>query len=232
MGSVLAFWHTAHPPQQEIPQATWLHMARSQDNGATFAADEHVQIGNLSGLACSMCMMRARLGEDGNVYLAFRSAENNIRDFYVLKGDVAENAFTPIRVNQDNWFLQSCPMCGPELTVGPDGRLLCAFMSRHKTYWSMSDPQVGGFQGHVATPGNQNDEIYPTAVANRRGDVLFVWQVGPMATDRQATVKWAVYDREGKFSGQQGTVGVSTSGTKATAFVGTDGAFYIVTTAK
>jgi len=109
-GHVLVFWHVAHPPQRDIPQATWLHVARSADNGLTFAADEHVQITNHSGLVCSMCMMRARFGADGNVYLAFRSAERNIRDFYVLKGSPGENKFAAIRVNEDNWELKTCPM--------------------------------------------------------------------------------------------------------------------------
>ena len=86
-----------------------------------------------------MCMMRARTGADGTVYLAFRSAEKSIRDFYVLKSAGGENRFTAIRVNDDNWLFNQCPMCGPELTMGPEGRLLCAFMSRHKVYWSVSD---------------------------------------------------------------------------------------------
>jgi hypothetical protein len=231
-GNVLAFWHVAQPPQKDIPQATWLHMARSQDNGATFQPDERLKATNHSGLACSMCMMRARIGGDGNAYLVFRSAENNIRDFYVLKGPKAENKFTALRVNEDNWELKTCPMCGPELTVGPDGRLLCGFMSRHKVYWSASDRGVTGFKLHVATPAGENDEIYPTAVANVRGQTLFVWQVGPMSTTGQATVKWAFYEADGKFTGRQGVVGTTTSGTKATAFVGSDDKFYIVTTAR
>jgi hypothetical protein len=81
-------------------------------------------------------MMRARIGDDGNVYLAFRSAENNIRDFYVLQSRKTENRFAALRVNQDNWELKSCPMCGPELTIDWQGRVFCAFMSRHRVYWS------------------------------------------------------------------------------------------------
>jgi O-glycosyl hydrolase len=230
-GHVMAFWHVAHPRQDEIPQATWLHVARSADNGVSFRHDERVQVGNHSGLACSMCMMRARMSVDGHVYLAFRSAEKNIRDFYVFKGASGENQFTAMRVNEDNWLLKECPMCGPELTVGPDGRLLCAFMSRHNVYWSMSD-RHGGFQGHVATPDHERDEIYPTAIANRQGDVLLVWQVGPMSIAGTATVHWACYGSSGSFTGRQGILGRTTSGTKATAFAGNDDCFYIITTAR
>ena len=231
-GHVVVFWHVDHPPQSDIPQATWLHLARSSDNGITFAGDEHIEITNHSGLACSMCMMRARTGSDGSIYLAFRSAERNIRDFYVLKGSPDDNKFTAIRVNEDNWELKTCPMCGPELTTVAGGRQLCAFMSRHQVYWSVSDDRVTTFTLHVATPTSEKDEIYPSAVANRKGEVLLVWQVGPMSRTGQATVKWACYTLDGRFTGQQGVLGTTTSGTKATAFVGTDDQFYIVTTAR
>ncbi len=176
--------------------------------------------------------MRACCGADGNVYVAFRSAEESIRDFYVLRASKGENRFTALRVNQDQWEVPSCPMCGPELTVGPKGQFLCAFMSRHKVYWAVSDDGMKDFRVHVATPASEPDEIYPTAVANRQGDVLFVWQVGPMSTTGRATVHWATYTLDGKFGGQQGTIGTTTSGTKATAFAGTDDNFYVVTTAR
>jgi len=231
-GHVVAFWHVNSPAQDNIPSATWLHMARSGNNGATFNPDERVRITNHGGLACSMCMMRARIGTDGKVYLAFRSAERNVRDFFVLSSRVSDNKFTAIRVNRDNWYLKKCPMCGPELSIGPNGRQICAFMSRHKVYWAIADKHVAEFKLHVATPANEIDEIYPTAVANRRGEVLFVWQVGPMSTTGKATVKWARYTLDGKPTGQRGTIGRTTSGTKATAFVGGDDNFYIVTAAK
>jgi hypothetical protein len=231
-GNVVAFWHVMAEPKPEVKSATWLHTARSTDNGATYGANEKVVVTNLSGLACSMCMMRARAGEDGNVYLAFRSAQDNIRDFYVLKGRIAENRFAAVRVNEDNWRIDYCPMCGPELMLSPNGQSLCAFMSRKKVYWAVSDYGMTGFRLHVGTPSDETDEIYPSAVANRKGDVLLVWQVGPMAVKGTATVKWARYDKEGRPTGESGVAGRSFAGTKATAFVGNDDNFYVVTTAR
>jgi hypothetical protein len=176
-------------------------------------------------------MMRARVGADGYVYLAFRSAEASIRDFYVLKGRPAENNFTAQRVNEDNWNIDYCPMCGPELTYAPTGQSLCAFMSRKRVYWATSDAGMTRYRLHVSTPSSEEGELYPSAVANRSGDVLFVWQVEPMAIKGTATVKWARYDKDGKPTGEAGTAGRSFAGTKATAFVGNEDNFYIVTTA-
>ena len=231
-GDVLVFWHVFDPPQHEVPDGHWLYMARSTDNGATFAPAERLNVRGIEGLACSMCMMRARIGQDGDAYLVFRTAQDNIRDFYVLKARVGQNQFTPVRVNHDNWLLKRCPMCGPELTFDRDGQAVCAFMSKHRVYWSVLDPDADAFRLHVSTPRPQEDEIYPSAVANASGEVLMVWQVGPMAVDRTATVKWAIYDGDGRPTDRQGVLGTSTSGTKATAFVGADGGFYVVTTAR
>jgi hypothetical protein len=230
-GTVVAFFHQVTPGQPlAVPQAHRLYLTRSTDNGTTFGPEERVKIQDMDDLACSMCMMRARITADANVCLAYRVANDNIRDFFLLRSPKLENAFTPLRVNEDRWELTTCPMCGPELTLDPAGRMLCAFMSRHRVYWSALDD--GRFTLHVATPANENDEIYPAAFGDGKGHVLLIWQVGPMAVGRTATVKWALYGNDGIFSGRQGTIGTSTSGTKATAFVGTDGAFHIVTTAK
>lgn len=206
-------------------------MSCSDDDGKNFEHDEQVRVHNLGTLACSMCMMRARVGTNGDVFLAFRSAEQNVRDFYVLRSRITENRFTAVRVNRDNWLLKSCPMCGPELTLGPDGRQYVAFMSRHHVYWAVSNADVTDFRLHVSTPSPENNEIYPAAVVNRAGLVLLVWQVGPMSTTGKAAVKWACYDQEGRPTGRQGTVGTSTSGTRATAFVGSNDNFYVVSSA-
>lgn len=229
-GNVVAFFHQVTPGQKlDVPEAHRIYLARSSDNGATFAPEERLKIAGLDDLACSMCMMRARIAGD-SVYLAYRQANGNIRDFNLLQSPKRQNAFTALRVNQDNWELTKCPMCGPELTFDPAGRALVAFMCRHRAYWSALDG--GKFTLHAATPAPENDEIYPAAFGNGCGQVLLVWQVGPMAVGKKATVKWALYRADGQFTGRQGTLGVSTSGTKPTAFAGSDGNFVIVTTAR
>ncbi len=228
---VCVFWHTMVPVQTQVPEATWLHKSMSTDNGVTFSTDTNVVITNHNGLACSMCMTRARFGKDGNVYLAFRSAQDSIRDFFVLKGSPVANNFTAIRVNNDNWKINYCPMVGPSLEVGNAGRQFCAFMSNSHVYWAVSDTGATAFMQHVATPLNEANEIFPSALENHAGQVLFLWQVGPMSVYDSATVKWAVYNANGTFTGLQGTAGRTFSGTKATAFVGTDDNFYIIVNA-
>jgi hypothetical protein len=175
-----------------------------------------------------MCLTRARFGIDGRVYLAFRSAENKVRDFYVLRVNPLSNDFTAYRVNNDNWILDFCPMVGPELAISNNGNIYCAFMSSNHVYWSVSAPGETAFAKHISTPLNEQNEIYPTALENNSGKVLFLWQVGPMSVSDSATVKWALYEKDGEYTGLHGTTGRTFSGTKATAFVGTDDSFYII----
>ena len=227
-GNVFCFWHMMLPVQSTIPQATFIHFARSINNGVSFTADTNIRLKSHSGLACSMCMMRARFGTDGKVYVIFRIPENNIRDFYVFKGLPADTSFDMIRVNNDNWNINTCPMVGPEMTVAPDSRFIAAFMSGNKVYWAISDSGVTKFRLHVSTPLNETNEIYPSAIANQRGQVLFLWQVGPMSTSGTSTVKWALYGLDGTYFGKKNTIGTTTSGTKATSFTGSDDNFYII----
>lgn len=231
-GTVLVFWRAMAAPKPDVPDATWIYMARSTDGGSRFGPGRRISVDGAGQLACACCMMRARVAPDGTVCLAFRGAERNIRDFWMLKGSPRGDRFASVRVNRDNWIINYCPMCGPELTFTPDGRALCAFMTGHRAYWAISDAGLDAFHLHVATPAKETNEIYPTAVADRRGEVLLLWQVGPLSTSATATVKWAIYGLDGVFRGRQGTVGTCSSGTKSTAFVGTDDNFYIVTSAR
>ncbi|MCY2950929.1 MAG: sialidase family protein [Planctomycetota bacterium] len=231
LANVLVFWHVFLPPQDEIPQAHSIYLSASTNDGRTFADAQRLKLTDSPNLACSMCMMRAQI-TDGHVYLAFRAADNNIRDFYVLKSPTTENNFIALRVNDDNWKLETCPMCGPELTLAPDGTAIAAFMSRHKVYFATAERPYTKFRLHIPTPKSENDEIYPAAFANADSKVLFLWQVGPMSTTARATVKYALYTLDGKPLGEETTLGTTTSATKPTAFVGSDDNFYILTTAR
>ncbi len=231
-GNAWAFWHVMDPPKADAPDATWLWMAHSSDNGESFSENQRMTVSNISPLACSMCMTYPVIGDSGDLFLAYRSAVDSIRDIYVLKSVKPWSTFTAIRVNHDNWRLDQCPMYGPSLTLTPAGDPLCAFMSKNRVYWSVYDHRRQEFHLHAPTPDNQDGERYPFAIQNRLGQVLFVWQVGPMSTNGNTSVKWALYQSDGRYEGGMGTAGIGSSGTKPTAFIGRNNEFYIITSAK
>jgi len=239
--------------------STWLYHTVSNNNGKSFNfPGTRIPIENMDGVSCSMCMMRARVVNQ-RIYIALRTAINNIRDFYVLNGSIIDTTipFIPMRVPiNPPYYTPICPMNGPELSIGPpigsntndntvvitNPRLLIACMSSDaaRVYWASHDPNAIGPNGPgttnftvlATTPNMDTNARYPTVISNTAGDVLLIWQVGPMSVSGTATVKYAVYRADGTYSNVTETIGTSFSGTKATGFVGSDNTFYIVTTAR
>jgi hypothetical protein len=113
-------------------------------------------------------------------------------------------------------------MSGIPFRVDGKGRVLVSWMSRNKAYWSISGESATRFTPRVATPdGGKQEEAFPIALANRKGEVLLVWLRG-----RQ--VAWAIYRLDGTFTGRRGIAGEQPGDSKPTAFVGLDDTFYIV----
>jgi hypothetical protein len=84
------------------PTASPIFMARSTDNGKTFSRSEAVRH-DYPGRACGCCRLEARVGPNGNLYIAFRGGYQSIRDPYLLKGRTTGNDFKAIRVSKDDW---------------------------------------------------------------------------------------------------------------------------------
>ena len=227
---VVVSYHVNTTMNPNATSATWLFTQVSVDGGRTWNAPQLAAPTGLSAVACSMCQTRPRFA-NGMLLIAFRSAVANVRDFYVLRGSALANAFTPTRINSDGWVLHECPMNGPELTLG-DTTMVAAFMTddANHVYWSASASAAGPFSGHVPTPAHEANERYPTAVSASNGDVLMVWNVGPMAVEGTALVKYACF--AGTAVTQDVTIGTSFAGTKATAVVVGPGSFLLLTTAR
>jgi hypothetical protein len=102
-----------------------------------------------------------------------------------------------------------------------EGRVLASWMSRGRVYWAFSRDGGRSFGPRIPAPGGSDQENYPTVLANGRGEVLLVWK-------EASQVRWATYDREGRFTGRSGTAGELPAHDKPTAFVARDGRFAIV----
>jgi len=247
---VVATFHVnvSSGPPPGATSATYLHYALSRDGGATWDAPAVLAIdgGATPAVACSMCMTRPRFDAGtGELLVAYRAAIGNVRDHRVVRGGgggggAFANNFTTAVVNPaDAWRIEYCPMNGPELSLAaPPGAAgatqLVAFMTgdANNVFFSSRAAGDGAFAGHVATPAREPNERYPTAVASAQGDTLFVWNVGPMAVEGSATVKWACYAPGSAAAAQSGALGVAFAGTKATALdLGDRGGLLVITSA-
>ncbi|MBI4454502.1 MAG: hypothetical protein HY644_01240 [Acidobacteria bacterium] len=219
--NVLVFWLDGRwPPDPQSPIASPIFMSRSTDGGSTFSRNQPVRHDH-PGRACACCRLEARVVEDGYLYLSFRGAYQNIRDIYLLKGRKTENSFKSIRVSMDQWKLDGCPMAGAHFSVGSTGRLLIAWRSRDKAFWSVLQKGWTNFSPRIGTPDGKGEEKYPLILVNQKNEVLFVWKRGP-------EVKWARYTMDGKFTGEGGIAGMLPGDRKPTGVVGWDGNFYVV----
>ena len=243
---VVATFHVNTSMPTNASSATWLHYALSMDGGATWASPQVMSLdgGRTPAVACSMCMTRPRFDADtGELLVAYRGAIDNVRDFRVVRAAGAEvNNFTTSVVNpRDKWVVKDCPMNGPELTLAvhdgaADATQVVAYMTgdANSVFFTTLAPGGGGatWSAAVPTPFAEPNERYPTAVASRTGDVVMVWNVGPMAVSGDAAVKWACWAQGNATATQSGVLGRSFAGTKATALaLGGEGGLLIVTTA-
>lgn len=248
VAQVVATFHVniSMTPPPNATSATYLHYALSLDGAATWQAPQVMRIdgGRTPAIACSMCMTRPRFDADtGELLVAYRAAINDVRDHRVVRaaGAAANNFSTAVVNPRDGWTIPYCPMNGPELSLfvppgAADATQLVAFMTgdANNVFFSSRAAAAGGaFGGHVATPAREPNERYPTAVGSPEGDVLFVWNVGPMAVEGNATVKWACYAPGSASAAQSGELGRSFAGTKATALdLGDHGGLLLITTAQ
>lgn len=223
-GAVLIFWLDARLPKEaDNPVTDAIILTRSTDNGASFSRNEVVKY-DFAGRACACCRLEARLqGED--VYLAFRSGYHNIRDFYLLKGRKLENNFKAVPVSADDWKLEGCPMSGADFRVEPNGQVLISWMSQGKVYWSTARALTNGFAPRVASPVADGASNHPLILTNPKHEVLLVWR-------QNTELHWARYALDGKFTGEQGSLGTMPGKDKAAAFLGADGKFYVVMAAQ
>lgn len=186
-GHVTVFWIDGWlGPDKENPVAGPIFMTRSSDNGATWSANERVRY-DFPGRACACCRLEARFGPDGFLYLAFRTGYHNVRDFYMLCGPESGIAFHAVRVSEDNWVLEGCPMMGAPFTVDSQGRVLIAWMSQGKVYWSRSGPDGERFAPRQGV-ADREGQRYPIALNDGKGSPILLWRDGGVVKGARAAL--------------------------------------------
>ncbi len=219
-GNVMVFWLDARLPKDpENPVTDAIILARSTNNGETFSKDEIVKY-DFVGRACACCRLEARLQGD-DVYIAFRTGWHSIRDFYLLKGRKLENNFKAIRVSDDKWSLEGCPMSGADFQVANNQRVLLSWMSQGKIYWSSAANMSAGFAPRISAPTGEGAANYSLILSNK-SQVFLLWK-------QNAKLHWARYANDGKFN-DEGIVSAMPGKDKAVAFVGKDNKFYVMLT--
>jgi hypothetical protein len=131
---------------------------------------------------CPCCRTSIVSDDDGVVFVAFRTARDNLRDVVVTRSTDGGVSFGEVvRVHDDGWLIDACPHAGPSLALDGAGRLHVAWYTgapeRQGLWHAVSDD--GGLTFSPPTPILAEGWVPPSQVR--------------LATDNEGSV-WAAWD--------------------------------------
>ena len=166
-GNVYVLWHGA-PPGVEGEENRALYVARSRNDGKTFAPEEKAVLGGKLG-ACACCGLRAEVDHDGLLHVLFRSAEDGVNRNKLWLTSRDGKTFS--RVIESEWKIATCPASSSSLAFTGDAALGA---------WETEHGIVGMIRREGATPltvrpDGAGKSKHPRVAMNKRGDVLLTW---------------------------------------------------------
>ena len=195
-GSVAVVWHAPDPGKRgEDNRCVWI--ARSKDEGKTFAAEERA-FAEATG-ACGCCGMRAFADAKGCIYVLYRSAKEGVhRDMYLLTSADNGGPFRGTKVHE--WNIDTCMMSTAAFGQAGDS-MLCAWETEERVYGAHWDPALRKLSPLVATPIKSKPAKHPAVAGNRNGEFVMAWTEG-MGWNRGGALAWQVYGPDGKPRGE------------------------------
>ena len=220
-GNVFVAWHAAPAGEEDAERAVYL--ARSTDNGSTFAKEKKINTQPTGVCAC--CQMRALVDAKGALYVLYRAAGENVnRDSMLLVSRDAGQSFQSTTLHK--WNIAACPMSSYAL-VERDGALRAAWETTEQIYYASIQPATIKFSTPVAAPGNGDNRKHPMMAANAQGGVLLAWTEGT-GWNKGGSLAWQIYDKDGQATEEKGRAdGVPVWGLLS-AFARPDGSFVLI----
>ena len=221
-GNVYVAWHGRAPESKAGEAGRAIFVARSQDEGKTFAREKPAVAKNTG--ACACCGLRAFADSRGAVYILFRAATENTERGETLLISRRPGADFEIVYNHP-WKATICPMSSASLTETKSGAL-AAWETGSEVYFAKIDLKTMQVSRPMA-PITGSKRKHPVAVTNEKGETLFAWTEGT-GWNKGGAVAWEVYDKEGKITGEKGRADGVPVWSLVSAFSKPDGSFVIV----
>lgn len=196
-GDVYVVWHATGKTPGEAHRRVYL--ARSTDNGRTFAREVPVSPASLG--ACGCCGMRAFVDRRGALFVFYRAAAEAIhRNMTLLVSTDRGRTFRSQEVSA--WKLNACPMSTAYLGEGGE-HVLAAWEKAGEVYFDTINPATFNLSSSYAAPGQSNDRKHPAVAANSRGQVLLAWTEGT-GWKQGGSLAWQLFSKSGQPLGQIG----------------------------
>lgn len=200
-GNVYAAWHSiaAGGDAGEDHRLVWI--ARSTDDGATFA-EEQPAWREPTG-ACGCCGVRMFAGPANTLYLLYRAATAMThRDMYLIESNDRGRTFRGSRVQP--WEINACPMSSMSI-ASTGARVFGAWETAGQVSFGEMDQKNARIPAPILAPGDGGNRKHPRLAINSKGEVLFVWTEGT-AWARGGSLAWQVIDSSNRFTNVKGTV--------------------------
>jgi hypothetical protein len=223
-GNVYVVWHGRTPRAQGGEEARQVWVARSTDEGKTFAK-ETLANSQPTG-ACGCCGLKAFVDSKGALHVLYRSATAGVnRDIYMLTSKDTGKTFQNALVQK--WNIPKCTMSSESLSEGPGG-VLAAWETENQVYFGKFAAGASQLTKPTAAPGAGRERKHPAVVSNADGETPLVWTEGT-GWQKGGSLAWCVFDKDGKATRQSGRVdgGVPVWGLP-TAIAKPDGSFIII----
>ena len=158
-------------------------MVRSTDFGATFLDEVDVSIESAGAEVCECCNGHIAIADNGDVYVAFRNNDANLRDIWLARStDGGETFSSAFDVDETDWIINACPTNGPHFSI-VDGEIVTAFFSGagsdgNAVYYSTFDTQnsIAGETLHLPYSNESSSNQNRPRVAGSGDTLAIVWQ--------------------------------------------------------
>lgn len=222
-GNVYAAWHSlaAGGGTGEDHRLVWI--ARSTDDGATFAVEQPAWREPTG--ACGCCGVRMFAGPSNILYLLYRSATAMThRDIYLIESNDRGLTFRGSRVQP--WEINACPMSSMSIASTP-ARVFGAWETAGQVYFGEMDPKNARIPAPGSAPGDGGTRKHPRLAVNSKGEILFVWTEGT-AWAKGGALAWQMFDPSGRATTVKGSASGIPVWSFAAPFVRSDGGFVIL----
>jgi hypothetical protein len=193
-GNVYVGWHGKAPGAREGEAGRQVWIARSEDEGRTFAKERPVSHEPTG--ACGCCGMRLFADSHGVIHGLYRSARENVhRDIYVLQSQDGGDSFSVALLHP--WNVNACPMSSMDL-LEAGNEVLGAWETQTQVYFTALGRDVDVARAAmIAPPGDNPKRKYPALARNGRGETLLAWVEGS-GWQRGGILGWQIFDPAGR----------------------------------
>jgi hypothetical protein len=191
-GNVYVAWHASVKGAAPGEAARRVWVARSQDEGRTFAVETPAW-DEPTG-ACGCCGMGLAADRRGNVYALYRGARDMVhREVYLLASADGGGSYRGTLLSP--WETSTCPMSSMAFAEGPGG-MIAAWETAADVRFAPVTADARSPSPATGPPGEIRNRKHPRLAVNRAGQLLLVWTEGT-AWARGGSLAWRVFGPDG-----------------------------------